>query len=51
MMQILLSMGKAVKTIQFAYGLLKTSDSAFFALSHFQRFPRLARYLRPNFRI
>jgi len=41
--------GKAVKTIQFSYGLLKTSDSAFFALHIFKKFPRLAKYLAAKF--
>lgn len=41
--------GKAVKSIQFSYGLLKTSDSAFFALHIFKKFPRLAKYLAAKF--
>lgn len=41
--------GKAVKAIQFSYGLLKTSDSAFFALHIFKKFPRLAKYLAAKF--
>lgn len=41
--------GKAVKEIQFSHGLLKTSDSAFFALLIFKKFPRLARYLAAKF--
>jgi DNA helicase-2/ATP-dependent DNA helicase PcrA len=41
--------GKAVKAIQFSYGLLKTSDSAFFALHIFKKFPQLAKYLAAKF--
>ena len=41
--------GKAVKTIQFSYGLLKTSDSAFFAFHIFKKYPRLAKYLAAKF--
>ncbi len=41
--------GKAVKTIQYSYGLLKTSDSAFFALHIFKKYPRLAKYLAAKF--
>lgn len=41
--------GKAVKAIQFSFGLLKTSDSAFFALHIFKKFPRLAKYLAAKF--
>jgi len=41
--------GKAVKTIQFSYGLLKTSDSAFFAFHIVKKYPRLAKYLAAKF--
>jgi len=41
--------GRAVKAIQFSYGLLKTSDSAFFALHIFKKYPRLAKYLAAKF--
>lgn len=41
--------GKAVKTIQYSYGLLKTSDSAFFALHILKKYPRLAKYLAAKF--
>lgn len=41
--------GKAVKTLQFSYGLLKTSDSAFFAFHIFKKYPRLAKYLAAKF--
>jgi DNA helicase-2/ATP-dependent DNA helicase PcrA len=41
--------GKAVKAIQFSNGLLKTSDSAFFALHIFKKFPQLAKYLAAKF--
>lgn len=41
--------GKAVKTIQYSYGLLKTSDSAFFASLIFKKYPRLAKYLAAKF--
>lgn len=41
--------GKAVKTLQFSFGLLKTSDSAFFAYHILKKYPRLAKYLAAKF--
>ena len=41
--------GKAVKTLQFSFGLLKTSDSAFFAFHILKKYPRLAKYLAAKF--
>lgn len=41
--------GKAVKKLQFSYGLLKTSDSAFFAFHILKKYPRLAKYIAAKF--
>lgn len=41
--------GKAIKTLQFSYGLLKTSDSAFFAYHILKKYPRLGKYLAAKF--
>ncbi|HAO06359.1 MAG TPA: hypothetical protein DCQ50_05070 [Chryseobacterium sp.] len=41
--------GKAIKTAQFSMGLLKTSDSAFFALHILKKYSRLAKYLAEKF--
>lgn len=41
--------GKAIKTMQINLGLLKTSDSAFFAYHILTKYPRLAKYLAAKF--
>lgn len=41
--------GKAIKTMQINMGLLKTSDSAFFAYNILKQYPRLAKYLASKF--
>ncbi len=41
--------GKAIKTMQINMGLLKTSDSAFFAYHILKQYPRLAKYLAAKF--
>lgn len=41
--------GKAIKSHQFTLGLLKTSDSAFYAYHILKTFPRLAKYLASKF--
>ncbi|MCX6223078.1 MAG: ATP-dependent helicase [Bacteroidia bacterium] len=41
--------GKAIKTTQFSMGLLKTTDSAFFAYHILKKYPRLAKYLATKF--
>ncbi len=41
--------GKAVKKLQFSYGLLKISDSAFFAFHILKNYPRLAKYFASKF--
>lgn len=41
--------GKAIKTMQINMGLLKTSDSAFFAYHILTKYPRLAKYLAAKF--
>jgi len=40
---------KAIKTMQIKMGLLKTSDSAFFAYHILKKYPRLAKYLAARF--
>jgi DNA helicase II / ATP-dependent DNA helicase PcrA len=41
--------GKAIKTTQFSLGLLKTSDSAFFAYHILKKYSRLAKYIAAKF--
>jgi DNA helicase II / ATP-dependent DNA helicase PcrA len=41
--------GKAIKKKQFDFGLLKTSDSAFFAYHILKKYPRIAKYLATKF--
>jgi superfamily I DNA/RNA helicase len=41
--------GKAVKKFQFESGILKTSDSAFFAYHILKKYPRLGKYLAAKF--
>jgi superfamily I DNA/RNA helicase len=41
--------GKAVKALQISFGLLKTSDSAFFAYHVLKKYPRVAKYLSAKF--
>lgn len=41
--------GKIIKKKQFEFGLLKTSDSAFFAYHILKKYPRIAKYLATKF--
>lgn len=41
--------GTAIKKLQFSYGLLKTSDSAFFAYYILKKIPRIAKYIAACF--
>lgn len=41
--------GKAIKSLQIDMGLLKTSDSAFFAFAILNKYPRLAKYIASKF--